>query len=185
LAALPLPSPGDLFLDFEGDPFAFDQGLEYLIGTVMIAENGTPIYETIWSFDPKSERRAFLEFINKVKQIRQRHPDMHIYHYSPYEPTAIKHLAGRHGVCTDEVDELLRAEVFVDLFRVVRQGLRASVESYSIKKMEPFYDFKRTVELRDATSSLQAFESVLALGDDPTDACGGSTTDSVIFLMKS
>src|SRR6266498_433014 len=185
LAALPLPSRGDLFLDFEGDPFAFDQGLEYLIGTVTVGDDGTPIYETIWSFDPKSERRAFVKFMNKVKQIRQRHPDMHIYHYSPYEPTAIKHLAGRHGVCTDEVDELLRAEVFGDLFRVVRQGLRASVESYSIKKMEPFYDFKRTVELRDASSSLQAFESVLALGDDPTDGCGGSTAGSVIFLMKS
>ncbi|HLE64059.1 MAG TPA: TM0106 family RecB-like putative nuclease [Pyrinomonadaceae bacterium] len=130
LAALPLPSPGDLFLDFEGDPFAFDQGLEYLIGTVTIADDGTANYEAIWSFDPKSERHAFVEFINKVKQIRERHPDMHIYHYSPYEPTAIKHLAGRHGVCTDEVDELLRAEVFVDLFRVVRQGLRPSVESY-------------------------------------------------------
>ena len=33
--------------------------------------------------------------------------------------------------------------------------------------MEPFYGFKRTVALRDATSSLQAFEAVLALGDDP------------------
>src|SRR6266498_940475 len=70
LAALPLASPGDLFLDFEGDPFAFEQGLEYLIGTVTVAVDGTPIYETIWSFDPKSERRAFVEFINKVKQIR-------------------------------------------------------------------------------------------------------------------
>src|SRR6266545_4743813 len=170
LAALPLPSRGDLFLDFEGDPFAFDQGLEYLIGTVTVGDDGTPIYETIWSFDPKSERRAFVKFMNKVKQIRQRHPDMHIYHYSPYEPTAIKHLAGRHGVCTDAVDELLRAEVFVDLFRIVRQGLRASVESYSIKKMEPFYGFTRTVPLRNATSALQAFEAVLALGEDPASA---------------
>jgi uncharacterized protein len=166
LAALPLPSPGDLFLDFEGDPFAFDQGLEYLIGTVTI-KDGVPIYESTWSFDPKSEKHAFEEFIAKVKQIRERFPAMHIYHYAPYEPTAIKHLAGRHGVCTEEVDELLRAEVFVDLHRVVRQSLRGSVESYSIKKMEAFYDFTRTVPLRDATSSLQAFEAVLALGDKP------------------
>jgi predicted RecB family nuclease len=169
-AALPSPSAGDLFLDFEGDPFAFDQGLEYLIGTVAISEDGKPIYESIWSFEPKSEKRAFTEFIEKVKRIRDTHPDMHIYHYAPYEPTAIKHLAGRHGVCADEVDELLRAGVFVDLFRVVRQGLRASVESYSIKKMEQFYGFHRTVGLRDATSSLQAFESVLALRDSPEDA---------------
>src|SRR5258705_6043975 len=36
--------------------------------------------------------------------------------------------------------------------------------------MEPFYGFTRTVALRDATSSLQAFEAVLALGDNPDDA---------------
>src|SRR6266542_749858 len=190
LAALPLPSPSDVFLDFEGDPFAFDQGLEYLIGMVTIAEErvrnhentrnerhertrkseATPIYESTWSFDPKQEKRAFVQFIEKVKRIRAQHPDMHIYHYAAYETTAIKHLAGRHGVCADEVDELLRAEVFVDLYRVVRQGLRASVESYSIKKMEPFYGFTRTVPLRNATSALQAFEAVLALGEDPASA---------------
>jgi uncharacterized protein len=166
-ASLPAPSPGDLFLDFEGDPFAFVQGLEYLIGTVTIASDGMPEYKSVWSFDPKSEKQAFIQFIERIKQIRVEHPNMHIYHYAPYEPTAIKHLAGRHGVCADDVDELLRAGVFVDLFRVVRQGLRASVESYSIKKMEEFYGFRRTVDLRDATSSLQAFETVLALGDKP------------------
>jgi hypothetical protein len=69
-AALPRPSTGDLFLDFEGDPFAFDQGLEYLIGTVTISEEGKPNYEFIWSFDPKSEKRAFMEFIERVKRAR-------------------------------------------------------------------------------------------------------------------
>lgn len=170
LAALPAPSSGDLFLDFEGDPFAFEQGLEYLIGTVTINEEGSPLYESIWSFDPATEKQSFVEFMKRVNARRARHPGMHIYHYAPYEPTALKHLAGRHGVCADEVDEWLRAGLFVDLYRVVRQGLRASVESYSIKKMEPFYGFTRTVPLRNATSSLQAFETVLALGDDPAEA---------------
>ncbi|MEK6280734.1 MAG: TM0106 family RecB-like putative nuclease [Acidobacteriota bacterium] len=186
LAALPAPSPGDLFLDFEGDPFAFEQGLEYLIGTVRIENDGKTIHETtrsdtneddskviydvIWSFNPAEEKKAFESFIAKVMVRWQQYPDMHIYHYAPYETTAIKHLSGRHNVCADEVDQLLRAQVFVDLHRVVRQGLRASVESYSIKKMEVFYGFKRTVPLRNATSSLQAFETVLALGDDPAEA---------------
>ena len=169
LASLPSPSPGDLFLDFEGDPFAFEQGLEYLVGTVMVAADGTPTYESIWSFNRAAEKEAFQTFIATVQARRHQYPDMHIYHYAPYETTAIKHLAGRHGICTDEVDELLRAGVFVDLFRVVRQGLRASVESYSIKKMEPFYDFDRSVPLRDATGALQTFETVLALGDNPAE----------------
>src|SRR5688500_5593194 len=53
----------------------------------------------------------------------------------------------------------------VDLLRAVRQSLRASVESYSIKKMEPFYGFTREIDLRDAGSSIVAFEQWLALGE--------------------
>ena len=41
------------------------------------------------------------------------------------------------------MDRLLRGEVLVDLYRVVRQGLRAGVESYSIKKLEPLYGLDR------------------------------------------
>ena len=59
---------------------------------------------------------------------------MHVYHYASYEPTALKRLMGRHATREDEVDRLLRGGVLVDLFRAVRQSLRASVESYSIKR---------------------------------------------------
>jgi uncharacterized protein len=90
---------------------------------------------------------------------------MHIYHYAPYEPTAIKRLVGKHGTCVDEVDELLRAGAFVDLYRAVRQGIRASVESYSIKRLEPLFGFTRTVPLRDANVALQSFEAAMALGN--------------------
>ena len=49
---------------------------------------------------------------------------------------------------------MLRAKLFVDLYRVVRGALRASVESYSIKELEKFFDFRREVDLRDANSAL-------------------------------
>ena len=90
---------------------------------------------------------------------------MHVYHYAPYEPTALKRLMGRYGTREAEVDRLLREGVLVDLLRVVRQSLRASVESYSIKKMEAFYDFAREIDLRDAGSSIVAFEEWLELGE--------------------
>ncbi len=69
---------------------------------------------------------------------------------------------GRHATREIEVDRLLRGKVFVDLFRAVRQGLRASVESYSIKKLEPLYGLAREEGLHDAGSSIVAFESWLA-----------------------
>jgi predicted RecB family nuclease len=167
LAILPVPSPADLFLDLEANPYVFDDGLEYLIGmaTLPAKSGGEPIYESLWALTRPEEKKAFEAFIAKVMEQWRKNPEMHIYHYAPYEPTAIKRLAGRHGTCVDEVDELLRAGVFVDLYRSVRQGIRASVESYSIKRLEPLYGFSRAVPLRDANVALKSFEAAMALGN--------------------
>jgi uncharacterized protein len=168
LAALPEPSQGDIFLDFESSNYAFETGLEYLIGMVFLPEEGEagPEYHRLWSLDPIEEKDAFEQFIAIVMERWKRYPGLHIYHYASYEPTAIKRLAGRHATCIDEVDQLLRAEIFVDLFRVVRQSLQASVDSYSIKKLEALYGFRRAIGARDSVVALQTFETVLALGED-------------------
>ncbi len=167
LASLPAPSPGDLFFDIEGDPYAFDDGLDYLFG--LLDSDGA--FAAIWSRDAKgeftldTERRAFEDLMDRLMDRLAAFPDMHVYHYAPYEPTSLKRLMGRYGTREDEVDRLLREGVLVDLYRVVRQSLRASVESYSIKKLEPFYGFEREVDLRDAGSSIVAFEEWLELGE--------------------
>jgi uncharacterized protein len=160
LAALPEPSPGDLFLDLEGDPYAFELGIEYLFGVVDV--DGA--YTGRWALDRATERQTFEWFMDLVTERLEQYPNLHVYHYAAYEPTALKRLAGRYDSRIDELDRLLRGKVFVDLFRVVRQGLRASVESYSIKKMEAFYGFERKVDLRVANTALANFEAWLQLG---------------------
>ena len=178
LLGLPEPSEGDLFFDIEGDPFANDDGVDYLFGVIeprLGDAAGEPRFHTFWSIEndrevtARAERRAFEAFIDLVMDRLERFPDMHIYHYAPYEPTAMKRLMGRYGTREEEVDRLLRGEVFVDLYRVARQGMRASVESYSIKRLEPLYDYAREVDLRDAGSSIAAFETWLELGGDVPD----------------
>ena len=77
-------------------------------------------------------------------------PDLHVYHFAPYEPAALKRLMGRYATRENQLDALLRGGRFVDLYSVVRNGVRASVESYSIKKLEPLYDYQRDVDLVDA-----------------------------------
>jgi predicted RecB family nuclease len=167
LASLPPPSPGDLFFDIEGDPYAFDDGLDYLFGVLDVEGR----FLAIWSRDAggeftlDAERRAFEELMDLFMARLAADPDLHIYHYAPYEPTALKRLMGRYGTREDEVDQLMRKGVMVDLLRAVRQSLRASVESYSIKKMEQFYGFEREIDLRDAGSSIVAFEEWLELGE--------------------
>ena len=113
----------------------------------------------------RRERRAFERLIDFIIERLDRDPALHVYHYAPYEPTALKRLMGRYGTREDEVDRLLRGGVMVDLLRAVRQSLRASVESYSIKRIEPLYGFEREVDLRDAGSSIVAFEEWLELGE--------------------
>ncbi len=167
LASLPLPSPGDLSFDIEGDPYAFDDGLDYLFG--VLEADGT--FHAFWSRDQSGEfsldgeRAAFERLMDFLMERLAADPSMHIYHYAPYEPTALKRLMGRYGTREAEVDRLLREGVLIDLLRAVRQSLRASVESYSIKRMEAFYDFTREIDLRDAGSSIVAFETWLELGE--------------------
>ena len=74
--------------------------------------------------------------------------------------------------------------MFVDLFRAVRQGLRASVESYSIKKLEPLYGLTREEGLRDAGSSIVAFESWLAEVDTGSAAPRSPQTDETLRSIE-
>jgi predicted RecB family nuclease len=165
LAGLPAPSPEDIFFDMEGDQFAGPNGREYLFGWVDGAEPGAP-FRALWAHDPAAEKAAFQDFIDIVMAARRRDPGMHVYHYASYEPVAMKRLMGRYSTREDEVDALLRAGVFVDLYRVVRQGVRVGAESYSIKTLEPLYMEPRAAQITDAGTSVVQYELWL---DDPED----------------
>jgi uncharacterized protein len=165
LAALPSPSPHDIFFDMEGDNFAAPAGREYLFGWVEGDRPGAR-YLAEWAHDAAAEKAAFELFIDTVMAALRRDPAIHVYHYGSYEQSAMKRLMGRHATRQEEVDELLRGGVFVDLYRVVRQGVRVGVESYSIKKLEPLYMGERAGRVTDAGSSIVEYEAWLEAPDD-------------------
>ena len=194
---LPEPSPGDLFLDLEGDPFAFEDGIDYLfglleparteteprwtgapIGGAAVQETPVPKFHAFWSLDAEgavtlaAEKTAFERLVDLLVSRLDADPTLHVYHYAAYEKTALARLAQRHATREEEVDRLLRGRVLVDLYRVVRQGLRASVESYSIKRLEPLYGFTRSVELHSAGDSIVEFEVWLGRGAAPDGRAG-------------
>ncbi|HEY7926460.1 MAG TPA: TM0106 family RecB-like putative nuclease [Candidatus Dormibacteraeota bacterium] len=165
LAALPAPAAHDIFFDMEGDLFAAPGGREYLFGWVSGDAPGAG-YSAAWAHDARAEKAAFEGFIDIVMTARRLDPAMHVYHYAAYEPGAMKRLMGRYATREEEVDELLRAGVFVDLYRIVRQGVRVGVESYSIKKLEPLYMGHRAGRVTDAGSSIVEYEAWLESPDD-------------------
>ncbi len=168
LAALPEPSAGDVFFDIESDQFVGEQGLEYLFGYSYFDDAGAQQYEKDWAFDRASEKACFERFVDFVTARRVDHPDMHIYHFGGYEAGALKRLMGRYATREDEVDNLLRGKVLVDLLTVTKHAIRASVESYSLKKLEPFCGYERKVSLRDANMALTRVTAGLELDDIPS-----------------
>ena len=165
LYRLPEPSPGDIFLDLEADPFVGEEGLEFLFGYVTTDASGARSYVAEWAFSRAEERRAFERFVDFVMARWAQYPGLHIYHYAPYEPSALKRLMGRYATREDEIDRMLRASLFVDLYTIARQSIRASVERYSIKNLEPFYDFNRSVPLVEVRSALAKLQARLELND--------------------
>ncbi len=73
---------------------------------------------------------------------------------------------GEHSVREAEIDDWLRRELLVDLYRVVKQALRAGVPSYSIKEIEKLYGFARTAAVEGGAESIVLFEQWIETGEN-------------------
>lgn len=163
LAMLPPASEGDVYFDIEGYPLEND-GLEYLLGATHLVD-GKPKFDDWWAHDDAKEKRAFEDFIDWVTARWRKHPDMHIYHYAPYEVTAMKRLMGKYGTREAEVDDLLRNGVFLDLYRVVQQGMLIGASSYSLKVVEKLYLPARDGDVQNAAASIVYYAQWLESGE--------------------
>ena len=154
LAALPPDHPADVFFDMEGYPLV-SGGLEYLFGVgSRNVQPGIFNFADWWAHDRDEEKLAFEGFVDWVFNRWKHNPGMHIYHYAAYEVSAVRRLSTRHDTRQEEVDELLRNKVFVDLYQIVRHGVRIGEDSYSIKTVERIYRPKRATEVATAAESI-------------------------------
>ena len=163
LEMLPPPNKFDVFFDMEGYPFLAEEGLEYLYGNTI---NEKPEYICFWAESKSKEAVAFKNWVYWVYKRWKQNPEMHIYHYGHYETSTVKRLMGRYGIGEFEVDNLLRNHVFVDLHRVVTQGLRIGVFSYSLKEIEKLYYAKRDTQVQSGSDSAVQFFYFLNSGKD-------------------
>jgi len=160
LNKLPLPSDNDIFLDLEGDRMVEPDGLEYMIGYVHKGE-----YHAFWAKNETEEKQIFEQFIDLAVKLKQEDHSLHIYHYAPYEVTAFKRLMGKYASRENEIDIFLRSDTFVDLYSIVRQSIRASVEKYSIKDLEVFFGYERKMDLRELSHHKSQLELLLQTGN--------------------
>jgi predicted RecB family nuclease len=161
-AMLPEASIKDVYLDFEGDPFVGTTGREYLFG-LGCDTHGVLDYAHYWALSEAEEKKGFEWTIDLIMQRWREDPFMHVFHFGAYEPSAFKRLMGKYASREDEVDRMLRAGLMIDLHAVLKRSMRAGVEQYSLKAMEPFHGFTRVVPLNNAATAMRTVQHALEL----------------------
>jgi predicted RecB family nuclease len=165
---LPEPSLGDMFVDLEGDPYAGDWetggGHQYLFGLATRDPARGLRYENRWSFSSEEEKQGFEWLVDSMMLRLQEFPTMHVFHFGTYEPSKFRYLMGRYATRQEQIDAMLRGGVFVDLHLVLTEAVRASVEEYTLKKIETFYGFQRTVSPGESRAAMRYIEHRLQIG---------------------
>ena len=143
----------ELFIDFEGMEIDGEKH-EYLLG-ILERTKGKTSFHAFVAKDPKDEGRMVKEafaFLGK-------HPDAPIFHYAPYEKTALKALAERNGMNAQQVIDRL-----VDLLQVCRRCVAPSTSTFRLK------DFGKSLgaswrEGMNAAQSMVLYQDYLATKD--------------------
>ncbi len=144
LELLPEPDDGDVFLDFEGDPFwTVESGLFFLFGLIARDADEAWAFEARWAHDRAGEEQATGELIElPARTGGTAHPDMHVYHYNHTERSALERLAADHGVGEAMLSDMVETGLFVDLYPVVRNAIQVGTESYGLKDLERLTDYR-------------------------------------------
>jgi DNA polymerase III delta prime subunit len=143
--------------------FANYQNLEEVIDGKKLYEHYDPDFFDLVVVD-ECHRSGFGDWFGVFEHFTSA---LHVYHYAPYEITAMKRLMGKYGTREAEVDSLLRNGVFVDLYRIIRQGMRIGASSYSLKKVEKLYLDPRAGDVQDATASIVFYAQWQESGEAP------------------
>jgi predicted RecB family nuclease len=161
LDELPAPDEGDLFLDFEGDPFwSPASDLLFMAGLYQFDE-GEWAYRSRWAHDLDEQRAMVDGLVALFYERRERYPDSHVYHYNHTERSAIARLV-EGAAAQDRVAALTLAGYFVDLYPIVRNAFRVGAESYSLKELERLVGFTRATEIQKGAGAVIEYERWMA-----------------------
>ncbi|MDI9347416.1 MAG: TM0106 family RecB-like putative nuclease [Methylacidiphilales bacterium] len=151
---LPSPDACDLYLDLEGFPF---ERLDYLWGLYK-REHGQMVYQHWFAHDKEQEQQAFKEIVATIQSVFDENPNAHLYHYAPYEITALKRCMGTYAMAESVIDDWLRKGKLIDLYQVLRESIRTSEAGYSLKLIEHFYMGKREEQITGGLESVEIYD---------------------------
>ncbi len=162
---LPEPDFGDVFFDFEGDPFWTPQhDLLFLAGLLYQSEAGEWTYVERWAHSLAEQQAMIKGLVEFFAHRRERHPNMHVYHYNHTERSAIERLL-REAEDENLFANLIESGLFVDLFAVAKNAVRVGTESYGLKHLERLVGYQRSAGIDQGAGAIVEYEQWMRLGD--------------------
>ncbi len=163
---LPEPDRGDVFFDFEGDPFWTPQhDLLFLAGLLYQDGAGEWSYDERWAHSLVEQQSMIKGLVEFFARRRERHPNMHVYHYNHTERSAIERLV-REAEDENLFANLIESGLFVDLFTVAKNAVRVGTESYGLKHLERLVGYQRSAGIDQGAGAIVEYEEWMRLGDD-------------------
>jgi uncharacterized protein len=164
---MPAPDGGDVFLDFEGDPFwRADAGLFFLFGLIFHSHEGDWSYRAFWAHHQDDEAAATRDLIDFLADRRRTFPDMHVYHYNHTERSALERLTADYGMGEATLTALVETGFFVDLYPVVRNAVQMGTAFYGLKDLEAVTGYVRGHDIDQGSAAVVEYEEYMADHDE-------------------
>lgn len=126
LKPVELPStPLNLYFDIERNPF---KKMDYLYGVLIDEGKNKTHFKHFLAKTAKDESNMWNEFLKWLKTLQGK--EYTVYHYSPYETSAMKRMEEKYGSSKGLVSFMAN---FIDLAKVVKESIVFPIYSYSIK----------------------------------------------------
>lgn len=158
---MPEPDQGDVFFDFEGDPFWTPQhDLMFLAGLYYRNNAGEWEYDARWAHDLHEQQQMMRGLLEFFRERRLQYPGMHVYHYNHTERSSIERLMHEN----DDANlfaSLADTGLFVDLFTIARNAVRVGTESYGLKHLEHLVNFVRDSGIDQGAGAVVEYEQWL------------------------
>ena len=163
---MPAPDEGDVFFDFEGDPFWSAQNeLMFLAGLYYRDVTGEWVFDDRWAHNLGEQHEMMSSLVDFFARRRLEYPGMHVYHYNHTERSTIERLT-RDAEDENFFASLVDSGLFVDLFTIAKNAVRVGTESYGLKHLEHLVAFVRTGGIEQGAGAVVEYEQWMTSGDD-------------------
>jgi len=156
-----------VMFDLEGMPPQFDEIQKvYLWGMQVFGANPSEYICSTAGFGVEGDRQGWEDFLSKANDVLEAYGNIRFVHWAPYEKTLIGEYKKRYGDDTGRADKVLAS--LLNLLPIAEESIILPLPSYSLKVIEKYVKFKRTLPDANGDWSMATYIEATETEDEAT-----------------